>query len=62
MQVVKELADTLAEHTRSGIIAGPDSTKVSNQTSAITGHGSGSIGLKERLEPTTLYTVKVRNI
>ncbi|MGF1719446.1 hypothetical protein L4D20_05280 [Vibrio kyushuensis] len=51
MQVVKELADTLASHSHGGVVAGPDSTKVPNQASAIAGHGTSSAQLKGRLDP-----------
>ncbi|WP_233090325.1 hypothetical protein [Vibrio sp. IB15] len=53
MQVVKELADTLATHTHSGVVAGPATTKAPVQASAISGHGSDSSNLKGRLDPIT---------
>lgn len=53
MNVVKELADTLANHTHSGVMVGPDTTKAPVQSSAISDHGSDSSGLKERLDPIT---------
>ncbi|PMJ92871.1 hypothetical protein [Vibrio sp. 10N.261.55.A7] len=53
MQVVKELADTLASHTHGGILAGTASTKAPNQASAITGHGGDSGELKGRVDGIT---------
>lgn len=53
MQVVKELADTLASHTHPGIMPGSASTKAPNQSGTITGHGSDSESLKGRLDPIT---------
>lgn len=53
MQVVKELADTLASHTHGGIAPGSGSTSKPNQSSTITGHGSDSGTLKARLDPIT---------
>lgn len=51
MQVVKELADTLASHTHSGILKGSDATSAPVQASEITGHGGASEALKGRLDP-----------
>lgn len=52
MQVVKELADTTAGHTHTSPESGaPTSTPI--QASAITGHGSDSNALKQRLDPIT---------
>ncbi|WP_375750961.1 hypothetical protein [Vibrio sp. HN007] len=51
MQVVKELADTLASHTHSGVLAGPATTAAPVQANAITEHGGDSNSLKERLDP-----------
>lgn len=53
MQVVKELADTLADHTHGGIAPGPSSTGKPTQATVITGHGSDSGALKTRLDPIT---------
>ncbi|EMA3786677.1 hypothetical protein U2U65_001237 [Vibrio cholerae] len=53
MQVVKELADTLATHTHGGVMAGPATTAAPNQASDISDHGSDSAQLKERLDPIT---------
>ncbi|MGF1696541.1 hypothetical protein L4C54_12775 [Vibrio lamellibrachiae] len=53
MQVVKELADTLASHSHGGVVVGPDSTKVPNQASAITGHREDSEAIKSRLDEVT---------
>ncbi|CSB00087.1 Uncharacterised protein [Vibrio cholerae] len=53
MQVVKELADTLATHTHGGVMAGPAATAAPNQASDISDHGSGSAQLKARLDPIT---------
>ncbi|MFA0233614.1 hypothetical protein [Vibrio sp. 10N.222.55.C7] len=53
MLVVKELADTLASHTHSGVMAGPATTKAPVQASDISGHGSDSSVLKGRLNPIT---------
>ncbi|MEZ9177605.1 hypothetical protein AB4200_17365 [Vibrio kanaloae] len=53
MQVVKELADTLATHTHSGVIAGSATTKAPVQANVISGHGSDSNNLKGRLDPIT---------
>ncbi|CAK2097210.1 Phage protein [Vibrio crassostreae] len=53
MQVVKELADTLATHTHKGVAAGPATTKAPVQASVIRGHGTESIELKGRLDPIT---------
>jgi len=53
MQVVKELADTLASHTHPGILPGKASTEAPNQAGAITGHGGDSGALKARLDPIT---------
>ncbi|WP_135443868.1 hypothetical protein [Vibrio tasmaniensis] len=53
MQVVKELADTLATHTHSGVASGSSTTQPPVQASVITGHGSNSSNLKERLDPVT---------
>ncbi|WP_295894146.1 hypothetical protein [uncultured Vibrio sp.] len=51
MQVVKELADTLASHTHGGVASGPSSTAAPIQSGAITGHGGDSQALKDRLDP-----------
>ncbi|EGR4423815.1 hypothetical protein DDN15_07155 [Vibrio cholerae] len=53
MQVVKELADTLARHTHGGVMAGPATTASPNQASDISDHGSDSAQLKARLDPIT---------
>ncbi|EGR4373581.1 hypothetical protein DDM70_14465 [Vibrio cholerae] len=53
MQVVKELADTLASHTHGGVMAGPAATAAPNQASGISDHGSDSAQLKARLDPIT---------
>ncbi|WP_258586104.1 hypothetical protein [Vibrio sp. HS-50-1] len=53
MQVVKELADTLATHTHSGVAPGRASTKTPVQANDIVGHGEDSMKLKGRLEPIT---------
>ncbi|EOG7734443.1 hypothetical protein ACLIN6_000933 [Vibrio cholerae] len=53
MQVVKELADTLATHTHGGVMAGPAATAVPNQASDISDHGTDSAQLKARLDPIT---------
>ncbi|EGR4229455.1 hypothetical protein DDM64_17490 [Vibrio cholerae] len=53
MQVVKELADTLATHTHGGVMAGPATTAAPNQASDISDHGSDSAQLKARLDPIT---------
>lgn len=53
MQVVKELADTLANHTHGGILPGGGSTKKPNQSQAIYGHGDDSFELKGRLDGIT---------
>ncbi|EGR4158508.1 hypothetical protein DDN99_14720 [Vibrio cholerae] len=53
MQVVKELADTLASHTHGGVMAGPATTAAPNQASDISAHGSDSAQLKARLAPIT---------
>ncbi|EPN4477792.1 hypothetical protein ACT0YH_001840 [Vibrio cholerae] len=53
MQVVKELADTLASHTHGGVMAGPSATAAPNQASDISDHGSDSAQLKARLDPIT---------
>jgi hypothetical protein len=53
MQVVKELADTLASHTHSGVMAGPATTKAPVQASDLTGHGGDSSELKRRLDGIT---------
>ncbi|MCX9507557.1 hypothetical protein IG517_13910 [Vibrio cholerae] len=53
MQVVKELADTLATHTHGGVMAGPATTASPNQASDISDHGSDSAQLKARLDPIT---------
>ncbi|EGR5585473.1 hypothetical protein CES76_02375 [Vibrio cholerae] len=53
MQVVKELADTLASHTHGGVMAGPAATAAPNQASEISDHGSDSAQLKARLDPIT---------
>ncbi len=53
MQVVKELADTLASHTHGGVMAGPAATAAPNQASDISYHGSDSAQLKARLDPIT---------
>ncbi|GHW67866.1 hypothetical protein VCSRO153_1935 [Vibrio cholerae] len=53
MQVIKELADTLANHTHGGVMAGPAATAAPNQASDISDHGSDSAQLKERLDPIT---------
>nr|WP_254320840.1 hypothetical protein [Vibrio cholerae] len=53
MQVVKELADTLATHTHGGVMAGPATTAAPNQASDISAHGSDSAQLKARLDPIT---------
>ncbi|HGS4749422.1 TPA: hypothetical protein ACMDRF_002247 [Vibrio cholerae] len=53
MQVVKELADTLATHTHGGVMAGPAATAAPNQASDISDHGSDSDQLKARLDPIT---------
>ncbi|EGR4245760.1 hypothetical protein DDM63_06705 [Vibrio cholerae] len=53
MQVVKELADTLATHTHGGVMAGPAATAAPNQASDISDHGSDSAQLKARLDPIT---------
>ncbi|EOW9258618.1 hypothetical protein ACPF4W_003216 [Vibrio cholerae] len=53
MQVVKELADTLATHTHGGVMAGPANTASPNQASDISDHGSDSAQLKARLDPIT---------
>ncbi|MCG9557881.1 hypothetical protein [Vibrio kanaloae] len=53
MQVVKELADTLANHTHSGVMAGPATTKAPVQASDISQHGSDSSNLKGRLDSIT---------
>ncbi|MEZ9233234.1 hypothetical protein AB4259_19355 [Vibrio amylolyticus] len=52
MQVVKELADTLASHTHSSPETGAK-TSEPNQASAITGHGNDSAQIKGRLDPIT---------
>ncbi|MEZ9620179.1 MULTISPECIES: hypothetical protein [Vibrio] len=53
MQVVKELAETLATHTHKGVAAGPATTRAPVQASAIRGHGTESSELKGRLDPIT---------
>ncbi len=53
MQVVKELADTLASHTHGGVMAGPAATAAPNQASDISDHSSDSAQLKARLDPIT---------
>ncbi len=53
MQVVKELADTLASHTHGGVMAGPAATAAPNQASDISDHGTDSAQLKARLDPIT---------
>ena len=53
MQVVKELADTLANHTHGGILPGGGTTQRPNQSQAIVGHGEDSSKLKSRLDPIT---------
>ncbi|ELA9459410.1 hypothetical protein QTU63_002688 [Vibrio alginolyticus] len=53
MQVVKELADTLATHTHSGVAPGRASTKTPVQANDITGHGEDSEKLKGRLDQIT---------
>nr|WP_254313858.1 hypothetical protein [Vibrio cholerae] len=53
MQVVKELADTLATHTHGGVMAGPAATAAPNQASDISDHSSDSAQLKARLDPIT---------
>ncbi|MFS1922424.1 hypothetical protein [Vibrio lentus] len=53
MQVVRELADILATHTHSGVASGSSTTQPPVQASVITGHGSNSSNLKERLDPVT---------
>ncbi|HDI3174081.1 hypothetical protein ID102_01665 [Vibrio cholerae] len=53
MQVVKELADTLATHTHGGVMAGPAATAAPNQASDISDHGTDSAQLKARLDPIT---------
>ncbi|MDV2381255.1 hypothetical protein Q5N63_03965 [Vibrio cholerae] len=53
MQVIKELADTLANHTHGGVMAGPAATAAPNQASDISDHGSDSAQLKARLDPIT---------
>ncbi|MBU5872978.1 hypothetical protein JVW08_19870, partial [Vibrio cholerae O1] len=53
MQVVKELADTLATHTHGGVMAGPAATSAPNQASDISDHGTDSAQLKARLDPIT---------
>ncbi|MEZ9463198.1 hypothetical protein AB4178_15980 [Vibrio splendidus] len=50
IQVVKELADTLASHTHSGVMAGPATTKAPVQVNAIAGHSSDSSKLKGRVD------------
>lgn len=54
MQVVKELADTLASHTHSGVVAGSSTTQAPVQESGIRGHGSDSSKLNVRLTPLIL--------
>lgn len=56
MQVVKELGDTLASHTHSGVMTGPATTKAPVQGSAISGHGTDSSELKGRLDKVTELT------
>ena len=51
MKVVKEMADTLASHTHSGVVPGSGSTQPPNQSNAISGHGGDSDALKGRLDP-----------
>lgn len=51
MQVVKELADTLASHTHNGVVPGQGTSQGPVQSSQITGHGSDSSALKNRLDP-----------
>ncbi|WP_456297319.1 hypothetical protein M1D72_14185 [Vibrio sp. AK197] len=51
MQVVKELADTLATHTHSGVAPGNAMTQPPAQASAMTNHGTQSSELKTRLDP-----------
>ncbi|HCJ6872921.1 TPA: hypothetical protein NU929_002089 [Vibrio cholerae] len=53
MQVVKELADTLASHTHGGVMAGPAATAAPNQASDISDHGTDCAQLKARLDPIT---------
>lgn len=53
MQVVKELADTLASHTHGGILPGGGITQAPVQAGTISGHGSDSGALKGRLDPIT---------
>ncbi|MCG9724501.1 hypothetical protein [Vibrio brasiliensis] len=53
MKVVKEMADTLASHTHSGVVPGSGSSLAPIQSEAISGHGSDSESLKGRLEPIT---------
>ncbi|WP_339387631.1 hypothetical protein [Vibrio caribbeanicus] len=53
MQVVKELADTLANHTHGGILPGGGTTQKPNQSQAIVGHGEDSSELKGRLDGIT---------
>ncbi|MCK6263842.1 hypothetical protein KP803_11235 [Vibrio sp. ZSDE26] len=53
MQVVKELADTLATHTHSGVVAGPATTKGPVQASVITEHGVDSGDFKIRVDVVT---------
>lgn len=50
MQVVKELADTLAAHTHSGVAPGSATTKAPVQASVITGHGGDSSMLNNRID------------
>ncbi len=51
MQVVKELVDTLATHTHSGVASGNAMTQAPTQASVITNHGTQSSELKTRLDP-----------
>lgn len=53
MQVMIELADTLASHAHSGVVQGMGSTQAPNQAGEITGHGSDSNAIKNRLNPIT---------
>lgn len=54
IQVVKELADTLASHTHSGVVAGSSTTQPPVQKSGIRGHGSHRSKLNVRLTPLIL--------
>lgn len=54
MQVVKELADTLAGHTHSGVVAGSSTTQALMQESGICDHGSDSSKLNVRSTPLIL--------